>query len=359
MAMFTFGQVEAVLADLNEIATDKRVAFSARLKNLQKQGLQSTGSTPGRGKAASLRFGEMMQMALAVDLLRLGLPPQRAAELVRRNWAMLRYSVYQSTYTQAEMIALAEHEGETNPTTTWIWLVRNDALAELTTLGVSDFDTYEAIDVISLEGFGSLVDTLANSDSAIDRRTLLINGTQLTREIVGRADHMFRYATPEEMREDIYDEIREQESKMKLWLDTIDGNPPAGVENAIDLISITRGPEYAKAVESSLLKDAKRKISTLEDADSLLGKQVLRNLSRNAVNLLVLPVLGGSSTHFVMNEEVRAALHELVDKELIRVHDAQSTLGQAAAPTFTLTRLGQALADYEVSMRGGKADVSS
>lgn len=88
----TFGQIEAVLADIHAIAVDKRVAFTGRLKALQRNGLP-VGMRPGRGKAASFNYLQFMQLAIGMELMQAGIAPAPAASIITANWPILRHSI--------------------------------------------------------------------------------------------------------------------------------------------------------------------------------------------------------------------------------------------------------------------------
>jgi hypothetical protein len=77
----TFGQLEAMLSVSHDIASDKRTAFQARLKNLHRLGLLSALGA-GRGRAAQYRAGDIVEMALALELSQLGLSPERVVTLL-------------------------------------------------------------------------------------------------------------------------------------------------------------------------------------------------------------------------------------------------------------------------------------
>ena len=81
---FRFGELEAILADLNGIPSHQRTAFQARLKNFHRLGFPE-GIGQGRGKAAIYGARELVLMALAVELTQLGLTPERVIEVIRED----------------------------------------------------------------------------------------------------------------------------------------------------------------------------------------------------------------------------------------------------------------------------------
>lgn len=86
MATFSMGfaQVEALLADVNWIASDKRTAFQARLKNFQRLGLLKD-IREGRGKAAAYEAHHVLMLGLAVEFAQLGFAPDTTVSMIQRN----------------------------------------------------------------------------------------------------------------------------------------------------------------------------------------------------------------------------------------------------------------------------------
>lgn len=140
MAEFSFGQVEAVLAAVHEIQDHKRVAFVGRLKMLQKNGLP-TGSRPGRGKAGTYTFPQLLQFAIGVELLQFGVAPLRAASMVSKSWCEILHS---TNYALDQRRA----GGEWNPKIDLVWVVRPTELSELQADAGSVLDDYEAINAL-------------------------------------------------------------------------------------------------------------------------------------------------------------------------------------------------------------------
>lgn len=81
---FKFGEVDAVLAGLNEVPSAQRTAFQARLKNFHRLGFPK-GIGSGRGRAAVYGVGELVQMGLAIELTQLGLTPERAIAVLQSD----------------------------------------------------------------------------------------------------------------------------------------------------------------------------------------------------------------------------------------------------------------------------------
>lgn len=207
MSRFTFGEVEAILAELNDVASHKRVAFSSRLKNLQKQGLSAEEAAPGRGRVAKFDYCDLINLAAGVELIRLGLPPQRAASIVSKSSSAFRYTSYLATYTDDEARDAAEENGLDLPELHHAWLVRFDAMADLTNDGFHEADDFEAVEDVPLSEVRAIFE-IALDGNAVDhpfaaRRHLVIHGTALCRRVVEIVAYSFRLATPSEMRADV------------------------------------------------------------------------------------------------------------------------------------------------------------
>ena len=86
---FSFADVDCALATVHEIREPKRKAFTARLQNLQKHGFP-TGTNTGRGRRASYEPGHVVLIGIALELIQLGLTPERAVNLIRSNMAVVR-----------------------------------------------------------------------------------------------------------------------------------------------------------------------------------------------------------------------------------------------------------------------------
>lgn len=73
-----------MLAHTHNIASEKRTAFQARLKNLLKLGLLPQ-VTSGRGKAATYSPWDLILLAITLELSQLGLTPARALLVIQIN----------------------------------------------------------------------------------------------------------------------------------------------------------------------------------------------------------------------------------------------------------------------------------
>lgn len=84
-----FGELEAVLASLHAVAQTKRTAFQSRLKNFHRLGYP-IGFQSIKGRPSTYSPSEVVDMALAVEMTQLGLPPERASTILGSNrWPTL------------------------------------------------------------------------------------------------------------------------------------------------------------------------------------------------------------------------------------------------------------------------------
>ena len=76
-----FSEVEALFAGVHLVASDKRIAFQGRLKALLRIGLLPDVML-GRGRAATYSAPDVFILGVALELLQLGLSPERAVRVV-------------------------------------------------------------------------------------------------------------------------------------------------------------------------------------------------------------------------------------------------------------------------------------
>ena len=96
-----FGGAEAVLSDVNSIASNKRTAFQARLKNFQRLGLLR-GVQEGRGRAARYQAHHLLWFAIAVEFGQLGLQPEAAVAILRRSERKIAEAIKDAPASEAE-----------------------------------------------------------------------------------------------------------------------------------------------------------------------------------------------------------------------------------------------------------------
>ncbi len=193
-----FNQVEASLAELHGIASDKRIAFGGRLKQLLKQGLTDVKRRPGRGKAGSYSFADLMRFAVALDFIQAGLMPQMAAQLISDKWS---WGVLIVSLSHCSM------EGPVHPDSVDFWVIEPEALRSLTAEGDQPRFGSDWIRVVSPNELTKLLaDPAASPSSGRRWRTLVINGHELTQRVISIVVAA-GYATADELRDDLREAV--------------------------------------------------------------------------------------------------------------------------------------------------------
>ncbi len=82
---FRFAEVERALALVHAIADGKRSAFANRLRHLQRLGFPP-GVNTGRGTVATYGVGEVFLLGVALELMQLGLNPERAVQAITDDY---------------------------------------------------------------------------------------------------------------------------------------------------------------------------------------------------------------------------------------------------------------------------------
>lgn len=100
--------MEEVFAALHMIAPDKRGAFQARMRHLQRLGFPP-GTNTGRGRPAEYGFDQALLLALVFELNELGVSPERAIGILRpRKAAVLHELKYVCRNRSTSSVAGAE-----------------------------------------------------------------------------------------------------------------------------------------------------------------------------------------------------------------------------------------------------------
>jgi hypothetical protein len=219
----SFGQIEAVCAALNRIASDKRVAFMGRLKQLQKHDIIDPKRRPGRGKPGTYTFCDLMRFVVAVELMQCGLMPQMAARLVTGSWGAIESTIHSATYTDEELEEWQEMPF--GPTTVdWYWMLTPEALRELTEEGFGKYDHMEAIMPVPAADVAERL----SSDREIGMfgegwRTIVLHGTKIAKATIEVVEFQYRYATAEDLRNEI-------EAEFARFKSVLEDAPFYGVE---------------------------------------------------------------------------------------------------------------------------------
>jgi hypothetical protein len=189
-ARFDFGRIEAVCAAINHIASDKRIAFTGRIKQLLKQELME--ERPGRGKKGTYSFADLMRFVIAVELIQSGIMPVMAVRIVNENWEMLVRSV---------ALYLSQSDKESRH---YVWAIRPTALNALAT--GSESDEVVEIDVTTAQALPDFI--VERGRKGHGWRTLIIEGSSLTRTVMKViTGKPFQYATRDQLLDDLHDEI--------------------------------------------------------------------------------------------------------------------------------------------------------
>ena len=135
MSGLSFGQLEACLAHIGRVAYQKRYTFQSRLKQWQKMGFPA-GTKVGRGTRVSYTLAHLFQLVLMMQLLRLGLTPERSIKMVNAAWPKFRRGLLETI----------DHLAEREPPITYA-IVHANALAELEWGGERSFEDTIGVDI--------------------------------------------------------------------------------------------------------------------------------------------------------------------------------------------------------------------
>lgn len=183
---WTFGELEAVLANVHGIDQTKRTAFQSRLKNFHRLGYP-LGFRAVKGKAATYTPLQIIEMALAVEMTQLGLPPERASwVLIRNRWPMLMATEMVARELHNDPAAFSSESGLSDRALSMFLYFDPAALNPLTlhlpAEVFSDFD--EAVNSFFYGGIGIVREGIAAWTSGRSARISLINLTALAGNVV-------------------------------------------------------------------------------------------------------------------------------------------------------------------------------
>lgn len=182
----TFAELATVLGEMHDIAESKRTAFQARLKNFHRLGFP-VGLQTTKGKAATYNAGHMAEMALAVELTQLGLPPERVVRVLTLNWYPAAMAI-----TMAARALLERPEGfderevkETDPLSMFLYFDPTALASLMDDLDPSTFpDLDRASDTFFYGGEGVVRENIVRWTSGSLNRISLINVTSLLDRLV-------------------------------------------------------------------------------------------------------------------------------------------------------------------------------
>jgi hypothetical protein len=180
-ATLTFGQIEAILATMEGVHEDRRGAFHSRLKQWQKMGFPQ-GVNVGRGVRAPYGANQLFQLVYMVELLRVGLTPDRAIETVIAAWDTIRMGITETVQC---------HAGESDHLH-YISL-KIDSLTNLTEPGADHMHIYAQLLIdkhLGMAAFLGYGDTLPEAERASYREFRLHTLNKLAGAIILETDSL-------------------------------------------------------------------------------------------------------------------------------------------------------------------------
>lgn len=327
---FSFGQVEAVCAELNRIASDKRVAFMGRMKQIQKWFTEDEKERrPGRGKAGTYSFGDLMRFVIAIELIQAGIMPQMAAKLVAGSWSLLRMNIYICSFAPEDTI------GFTSKPTEYLWMLNVEALRPLTTEGEGEWDHMERIRAVPIEEATGALTKGVSTDPTIygeSWRTLVLNGYNLTQRVMKVVAFSFGYASRLALREDINAEIEADNEKLRELSKLLDEG-------------LNLPPEKREALSKKLKETFETDFSTNPPTPRHVyverAKDMIRFLPSEVKEFLEKTAPG----EFQITEEVKPILKQLIDLGVIGVEGVENDEG-FKLQGIVVTNFGEVLLDH-------------
>jgi hypothetical protein len=178
---WTFGELESVLAHVHDIDQTKRTAFQSRLKNFHRLGYPIAFQAT-KGRAASYTPCQIAEMALAVEMTQLGLPPERVTLVLGFNrWPTLMAFQMAARYLlEAPEGFRDKRPGRTLPHSMFLYFdpaALNSLTLHMPARILPDLD--EASNSFFYGGIGILRDGLADWTSGGSCRLSIINVTAM------------------------------------------------------------------------------------------------------------------------------------------------------------------------------------
>lgn len=227
----TFGELEAALADNHGIADAKRTAFQARLKNIQRLGLPLRFET-SKGKTAYYGPGPIAEMALAVELTQLGLPPDRVVRVLTVNWYAAAMAIAMAARALLERPNGFDDEKTTkaDPASIFVFF---DPAALLSLMEEADRPKQQLFDhtteTFFYGGEGIIRENIVRLTSGPTSRVSLVNVTAMLDRIMGEKDG-------EQSGERLQEERREFFSELADWATDRSQEGPATPDVAEDFL---------------------------------------------------------------------------------------------------------------------------
>jgi hypothetical protein len=92
--VFSYAQIEAILARVHEVAPHQMGAFKARLQHLRRLGIPIGLDAPGKGKRVEYTREHLRQLVLCLECAQLGFDPTWTVGWVKENWKELARNVF-------------------------------------------------------------------------------------------------------------------------------------------------------------------------------------------------------------------------------------------------------------------------
>lgn len=183
---WTFGELESVLASVHDIDQTKRTAFQSRLKNFHRLGYP-LGFKAVKGKAATYTPLQIIEMALAVEMTQLGLPPERLIHvLCSDRWPVLMAIQMVARELGSDPALWSDEAGLSDRALSMFLYFDPSALHPLTLHLPAEIlpDLDEAANSFFYGGIGIVREGLAAWTSGRSARLSLINLTALAGNVV-------------------------------------------------------------------------------------------------------------------------------------------------------------------------------
>lgn len=111
--ILSYRDVEDLFAARFGILDDRRLAFRGRLDRLRQLGCPQ-GVNTGKGRPASFGWTQLVELALALDLVNLGFTPENTASLLKEHLELIQIAI-------AQLIGLEDDDAVFRAATTEKW----------------------------------------------------------------------------------------------------------------------------------------------------------------------------------------------------------------------------------------------
>jgi len=184
MRTWTFGELEAALAQTHQISSAKRTAFQARLKNFHRHELEfPPGFSAIKGKAAQYTGKQCCEIALVVELAQIGVSPDRAIRIHAAHASQICAAMIDAVRTLLSndhfpLLLIFDPAGLAD---------LQDRAPELDEAGIDD-----AVLTFQVMKIGELDQQFANWTEGYFRRAALINLTNMIDDLSSRLAEISR-----------------------------------------------------------------------------------------------------------------------------------------------------------------------